>query len=40
MRLARSAVMEPLGQITILSTVSLIQLTVSPAKCNSAIAYV
>ena len=40
MCLARSAVMEPLDQITVLSTVSLIQLIVPPAKCNSAIAYV
>jgi hypothetical protein len=40
MRLARSAGMEPLDQITILSTISLIPLNVSPVKCNNVIAYV
>lgn len=40
MRLARSAVMEPPDQITILSTISLIPLNVSSAKCNNAVAYV
>jgi len=38
-RLARSAVMKPLDQITILSTISFIPLNVSPAKYNNAIAY-
>jgi hypothetical protein len=40
MRLARSAIMEPLDRITNLSTISLIPLNVSPAKCSNAVFYV
>jgi hypothetical protein len=39
MQLARFAVMEPLDQITILSTISLIPPTVFPADCSNAISY-
>jgi hypothetical protein len=40
MQLAGSAVMKPLDQITVLSTISLIPPTVFPADCNNAISYV
>lgn len=39
-QLARFAFMEPLDQITILSTISLIPPTVFPADCNNAVSYV